>query len=109
MTVVLIRRLAKEMCGVFYEGQTQFIRGELQQHPDTPGRSDKFRAMAGHHNKFIAMNWPKFVPAARKQLAEMLSMPGYNDHIKHEIYDALLRDQGRAADPDIASERATRQ
>ncbi len=102
MTVQLIRLLAKNMAGSFFEGQTQFIRGELHQHPDSPGRSERFRKLAGHQKKFISEHWTEFVPAARKQLIEMLAMPQYNAHIKAEIYDALLSDQKLLNDEDEA-------
>lgn len=94
MVKQLIRRTAKELAGAFFEGQTQFIRGQLEQHPDSPGRSERFRALAGKEKDFIAHNWPTFVEPARRTLAQMLSMPNYSQHIKDEIFDALLADQG---------------
>lgn len=101
MTVALIRRTAKDLAGKFYEGQMQFEHKQLLENVYKQ-RSDRFRKGAGPQKDYIAQYWPKFVPAARSILAQMLTMPGYNDHIKAEIYDALLKDQQRATDEDEA-------
>ena len=39
---------------------------------------------------YIKKNFEKFIPKAIEQLTDMLGMSNYSDHVKKEIYEALM-------------------
>lgn len=73
-----IMKTAKEMAGAYYEIAASRDNGFYRAYPNQGG--------------FIQQNWKNFVMTAREVLASMLSQPGTSDHMKNEIYDALMLD-----------------
>lgn len=76
-THILIRKTAEEIAGAFYELAAA--------NPDFYTNWPKQRT-------YIRKNWPAFIPAARAQLTRMLQLD-YSDHVKQEIYEALVNDR----------------
>lgn len=72
----LLRRTAKEMAGVFYDGN----------------RSAAFRALFPSQRLYVREHWPEFVKQARDTLLEMLNSPTTSEHFKRAIYDAVTGD-----------------
>lgn len=77
---LLIRKTAEEVTGAFYE----------------MNRSDKFRQYAGAQRRFVRQCWKDHVQTAIDLLTQMLAMPGTSDHVKDEIYDALIEFKERS-------------
>lgn len=75
----LISNLAHEMAGVWYD--------EVAFH------DNQFYAQWPSVDQFVRMNWGLFVKQARDQLAAMLGMNSVTQHVKDEIYEALLQDR----------------
>lgn len=93
MTVMLVRRTAKEIAAAWYE---------------LPARSDRFREFWPDIRQFVARNWPTFVEdvvgpegsmmkGARSVLTDMLTNPSVAQHVKDEIFAALKEDHERQA------------
>lgn len=80
MTVRLIRMMAKDFAGEFYE-QNQ--------------RSLRFRRQWPDQDQYAAKNWPHFVDIARGALAALLARPDYPQHLKDAIYADMLEDNDR--------------
>jgi hypothetical protein len=81
--VDLIEKIAAEFAGVWYE------TGRAQ------GMTSKYKTAKA----FARANIERFVPNAVNHLLDMLNSPDYNDHVKKEIYVALME---RIHDPDTA-------
>ena len=79
MTVMLVRRTAKDIAGAFYE----------------QNRTDRFRKFWPDQDQYIARNWPDFVEEARSTLAGLLGQKTTSEHLKREIFDALQEDNER--------------
>lgn len=83
----MVANIAREMAGEFYDGAAMVDNDFFKHYPSV--------------DKFIAREWGRFVPIARAQLAKMLTMDKYSDHMKEQIAEALIMDrclyQGRAA------------
>lgn len=83
----LVAKVAREMAGEFYEGAASLDNDFYHHYPSI--------------DKFISREWGRFVPIARSQLAKMLTMDKYSDHMKEQITEALIMDrclyQGKAA------------
>ena len=96
MVAKIVRKIARELCGAFYDNMDVFSRGDTQ-------RSERFRRENNNQHQFIAMNWPQFVPAARASMAMLLNEPGRKESEKEMIFDALLQDRGFATDAELAA------
>lgn len=95
----LVRKLAYEMAGAFYDNADVLEQGVKH-------RSERFRKACKDQEEFIAKYWTAFVPMARKVLAHQLNDPHKPQKDKDLIFDALLEDRGfasetRAAAPSI--------
>jgi hypothetical protein len=73
-----IMKTAKEIAGAYYE--------------IAASRDNRFYRAYPNQGGFIQQNWKNFVMTAREILTGMLSRPGISEHMKNEIYDALLLD-----------------
>lgn len=76
----LIAKTAKEMAGAFYE-----IRAS---------RDNTWYAQFRSQKRFIAAEWPAFLPAARDALVTMLTLDDVSEHVKMHIYHALQHERG---------------
>ena len=83
MTVRLVRVQAKKLAEAFFEG-------------DDEARTERFRSFFPDIKEFVGRMWPQFVPAARAILADMLERRDVAQHLKDEIYDALVEDNKRS-------------
>lgn len=83
MTVRLIRMMAKDFAGEFYE-QNQ--------------RSLRFRRQWPDQDQYAARNWAHFVDMSRAALAALLARPDYPQHLKDAIYADMLEDNERQRD-----------
>jgi hypothetical protein len=92
----LIRRTAKELAGTFFDGQDALKDSRVT-------RTEKFRELYPDQDTFVREQWPSFVKAARTILATMLTEPGRSQRDKDQIHDALMRDHGLRADPDMVA------
>lgn len=86
MTIMLIRKLAKDMAGAFYE----------------ENRSVRFRKMWPNARTFIARSWVGFVPEAEKTLVGMLANKSVPEYTKNEIYEAILEQRQRDTGPGVS-------
>ena len=75
----LVLKTAQEMAGAYYEHTAGQIPGFYKQWPNV--------------NVYIRSRWQNFVPIARDILASMLGSPSTTEHIKAEIYQALIYDR----------------
>lgn len=73
----LIRRTAEGIAGEFYE---------------LAANNPAFFKNWPKQRNYIRLNWPAFIPAAREALTNMLHLD-YSDHVKNEIYEALVNDR----------------
>ena len=76
----LIAKTAKEMAAAFYE-----IRAR---------RDNEWFARFRSQRKFIAQEWPMFLPAARDALVTILGDPNTHENVKQPIYHALQHERG---------------
>ena len=91
---ILIRKQAKELAGLFYEGHQTRIDVEFatddQAGPPLGGyRSTDWRSIWPDQNVYIAWCWPLFVKTARATLSFMLGQPHVPEYQKQIIYKAL--------------------
>ena len=83
MTVMMVRMLAKDMAGSYWEDN----------------HSERFRTFWGNDVKrFVDRNWPSYVEAARRTLASMLTRKDIPEHQKRAIHAALVEDNRRSMD-----------
>jgi hypothetical protein len=78
MVHATLAKTAKEMAGAYYEIAASKDNAFYRAWPNQGG--------------FIQQNWRHFVMTAREVLTEMLRRNTCSDHMKAEIYDALLLD-----------------
>lgn len=83
MSVMLFRKLAKDMAGAFYE----------------ENRSPRFRKLWPDQRQFIARSWPGFLDQAEATLIQMLNDPSTPQYTKDEIYEAILEQRKRDTGP----------
>lgn len=84
MTTQLVRKMAKDIAGEFYEQEQRTLR---------------FRRQWPSPQAYIASNWPHFVDLARGALAAMLARPDYPQHLKDAIEKDLLEAHARQQSP----------
>ncbi len=84
MTTQLVRKMAKDLAGTFYEQEQRTLR---------------FRRQWPRVQDYIAKSWPHFVDLARETLSAMLARPDYPEHLKEAIMRDLLEDHERAQSP----------
>lgn len=82
--VDLIEKTALEMAAAFYE----------------IGRSSGMTSKHKTAKHYARANLEKFIQPAVNTLLDMLNSPDYNEHIKQEIYVAVME---RVHDPDLAA------
>lgn len=80
MTTQMVRMMAKEVAGAFYEGHQRTLR---------------FRRQWPVQGDFVAKSWPHFVDIARGALAAMLAQENVPEHRKQAIMDELIEDHNR--------------
>lgn len=113
MSEHLIRTLAKEYAGIFYEqkrsdkfrSKDSMTRARtLKQLPDgtvveVPVTVNFFKAYPNART-FIKGHWPLFYDAARKSLITMLSLDSVSEEHKAAIHEAIVKDrQGEYRQP----------
>lgn len=96
MTSKLVKKVAKELAGAFFDGEDALHDGRI-------GRTQTFRDSGMTQDQFVAAYWTDFVKMARKILAHMLQEPGRTDMERNEIYDALLEERGAWTDEKLAA------
>lgn len=96
MTSKLVKKVAKELAGAFYQGEDVLRDNRI-------GRTATFRSSGITEREFINAYWTDFVKMARKILAHMLTEPGRTDMERNEIYDALLEERGAMTDEQLAA------
>lgn len=74
----LVKKTAEEMAGAFYELHA--------------GRDNRFYQAWPNQRLFIKKNWRNFIVTARQVLATILGRKSTTDHMKAEIYEALVAD-----------------
>lgn len=74
---ILIANTAKGIAGAFYDGAAS---------------DDTFYKMHPSGRSFVRAKWRFFIQPARETLAKMLASPATTEHVKQEIYEALLKD-----------------
>lgn len=84
MTVMLIRKTAKDIAGQFYEQEQRSLR---------------FRRQWPRVEDYVTQNWMHFVDLARGSLAALLAKPDYPEHLKEAIMRDLLEDHERQQSP----------
>jgi hypothetical protein len=92
MTVMMVRRTAKDLCGAFYE----------------MNRTDRFRKFWPDQKQYIARNWPDFVEEARTSLAGLLGQSTTPDYLKRQIFEALEDDNERTQSAYVGDHAADR-
>lgn len=85
---VLIRRTAKEIAEAWWHDN----------------RTARFRTTWPNCRAYMKMCWPFFVPQAKEALMQMLTHPLTSQHVKDEIYDALVAHAGIAAGTDVVQQ-----
>lgn len=68
-------------------------------------KQNKFYKAWPDKARFVRANWPKYIAVARATLTGMLGNPKYDEAMKAEIHDALLRDG--AVNPKTMAKPAT--
>lgn len=84
MTTQLIRMMAKEIAGAFYEGHQRSLRFRLE-NPD--------------QDQFVANHWPHYVQPAKSALVELMVRPDTPQHQKDAIEDELIEHFNRSQSP----------
>lgn len=87
MTVQLVRLMAKEIAGIYYDQE----------------RNDVFRIMNPVQDAYVAKNWPHFVDLARQALVLSLQDATVPEYKKDQIMDALREHSMRAQLPGARS------
>lgn len=82
MTTQMVRMMAKEIAGAFYEGNQRTLR---------------FRRQWPSQDDFVAKSWMHFVDLGRGALAAMLAQENVPPHRKQAIMDELIEDHERQA------------
>jgi hypothetical protein len=84
MTTQLIRLMAKEIAGAFYDGHQRSLR---------------FRVENPDQDKFVAEHWPHYVQPAKTALVELMVRPDTPQHQKDAIEAELLEHFERSQSP----------
>jgi hypothetical protein len=89
----MVAGVAREMAGCWYE---------------EAAHDDDFYHFYPNQNKFIKREWPRFIAAAKAQLAIMLGMPEHQvpEWQKEQISDALIKHAGLPGNVDRRVARA---
>lgn len=75
MTTQLIRMMAKEVAGAFYDGHQRSLR---------------FRVENPDQDAFVNQHWPHYVDEAKKALVDLMMRPDTPQHQKDAIEDELI-------------------
>ena len=81
MTTQLIRMMAKEIAGAFYDGHQRSLR---------------FRTENPDQDTFVSQHWPHYVQAAKGALTDLLVRPDTPQHQKDAIEAELIEDFNRS-------------
>jgi hypothetical protein len=81
MTTQLIRMMAKEVAGTFYEGYQRSLR---------------FRVENPDQDVFVNQHWPHYVQEAKKALTELMIRPDTPQHQKDAIEEELIEHFNRS-------------
>lgn len=84
MTTQLIRMMAKEVAGAFYEGHQRSLR---------------FRVENPDQDAYVAGAWPHFVDEGKKALIELMKRPDTPQHQKDAIMEELVEHFERSQGP----------
>jgi len=84
----LVRSIAQEACGNLYE--VVMSRNDI--HAEWKRQNPQCKTAKALESLFIAKNWPQCIEFARATMAMMLGRLDISDHMKHEIYEALILD-----------------
>lgn len=84
MTTQLIRMMAKEVAGAFYDGHQRSLR---------------FRVENPDQDAFVNQHWPHYVDEAKKALVELMTRPDTPQHQKDAIEDELIEHFNRSQSP----------
>ena len=84
MTTQLIRMMAKEVAGAFYDGHQRSLR---------------FRVENPDQDAFVNQHWPHYVDEAKKALVELMMRPDTPQHQKDAIEDELIEHFNRSQSP----------
>lgn len=106
MTERTIRSHAKALAGAFYDGTRS---GKFRAGMDVPvkvlktdpatGKTVEVVVKRPFHEAFpnvhsyIKGHWPLFYDLARRQLTQMLAMPGVHKNVKDAIFKAIIEDR----------------
>ncbi len=74
----LVEKTAKDMAWEAYEARAT---------------DNVFYKQFPNQRKYVAHNWKHFIRFARETLVRMLGMPQYSEHLKEEIFEALMLEQ----------------
>lgn len=84
MTHRLIRHMAKEIAGKYFEEET---------------RTERFRKELGNSDRqqlaYVNGHWPHFIDLAKEALGRLLNQPTYPQYLKDTIHEALVDDFSR--------------
>lgn len=75
MTTQLIRMMAKEVAGAFYDGHQRSLRFRIE-NPD--------------QDKFVAQHWPHYVQEGKKALVDLMMRADTPQHMKDAIAEELI-------------------
>ena len=81
MTTQLIRMMAKEVAGAFYDGHQRSLR---------------FRAENPDQDAFVNQHWPHYVQEAKKALTALMVRPDTPQHQKDAIEAELIEHFNRS-------------
>lgn len=85
---VLVRRTAKEIAEAWWHDN----------------RTDTFRRTWPSVKVYKRECWPFFVPQAKSALVDLMTHPNTTDHVRGEIYDALVAANGAAYGADVVTQ-----
>lgn len=84
MTTQLIRMMAKEIAGEFYDGYQRSLR---------------FRTENPDQDAFVNEHWPHYVQAAKGALTQLMLQPNTPQHQKDAIEAELIEHYERSLNP----------
>lgn len=85
---VLIRRTAKEIAEAWWHGN----------------RTEPFRRTWPSCRDYKKRNWPYFIQQAKDALVELMLSPTTTEHVRGEIYDALVAHAGDPMGTDVVTQ-----
>lgn len=98
----LVRSIAQEACGNLYE--VVMSRNDI--HAEWKRQNPQCTTAKQLESLFIVKNWPQCIEFARATMAMMLGRSDISDHMKHEIYEALILDNKIPVGRGVASTAA---